>query len=444
MFVQQVPGRPVSESIVENGDLRPERRRQRPAIGGVDLEAPGSEGHLEHLPDPTIVLDHEDPPAASHRHDGTAPRRGPPAAAATAVQAGATPPVGARPPGAVQLARMDASPAGLDGAAIETASRGDRPMLLVFSAAGELFAADRESAAVPRRVFTIGDLAARFRTPDGTAPDLTKPGSWTLAAMESGSLVSVTVQPIERLEAEDGPSLLAVSIWPAGAGPAGEGVEQILASVLAHELRTPLTTIYGGAQLMIDPKVHAATRLEAAASVAREAQHLHRTVEDLLELVRPDPDREVEPTLLQRSIPGIVASERAMRPGVTISMTVPPELPPVMAREDMLAQVIGNLVGHAVAYSPPDRPVVVACSQADAVVELRVTDDGPGRDEDASAAAFDLFHQSARTVADRSGANLSLAVTRRLVERMGGRIWASARATGGEVTMALPVAHETE
>src|SRR5438477_171059 len=131
---------------------------------------------------------------------------------------------------------------------------------------------------------------------------------------------------------------------------------------------------------------------------------------------------------------------RAAGPRASIEVDRPASLPPVMGAEEQVDHVVHNLVDHAVVYSPPGATVRVEARRVGRNVEVHIVDDGPGRDGRAATGAFDLFHTSARSAADPSGANLGLVVTRRLVLAMGGRIWASSDAPGGELAVSLPIA----
>jgi K+-sensing histidine kinase KdpD len=144
--------------------------------------------------------------------------------------------------------------------------------------------------------------------------------------------------------------------------------------------------------------------------------------------------------MLQHIVPRAVASTKATRPRASIEVKLPSSLPPVMAAEEQVDHVVHNLIDHAVVYSPPGGVVRIDARRVGRDVEVHVIDDGPARDEPAALGAFDLFHTSARSAADPSGANLGLVVTRRLVLAMGGRIWASSDSPGGELAFSLPIA----
>ena len=295
-----------------------------------------------------------------------------------------------------------------------------------------------------RPIERLGDLATRFRQPDGMPLDLELPGIRIAVGAngQSGSRVVITTELLGEGDRVPSVPAMVVSVRPFRDEDDPATVHHALGSVLAHELRTPMTTIFGGAQLVSDPRVSETTRNEAARSVEREAQHLNRIIEDLVVLVRSSRDSPpgLEPVMLQHIVPRAVASIKAARPRASIEVSLPSSLPPVMGAEEQVDHVVHNLLDHAVVYSPLGATVRVEARRAGRDVEVHFVDDGPGRNELAAMGAFDLFHTSSRSAADPSGANLGLVVTRRLVLAMGGRIWASSAAPGGELAFSLPIA----
>ena len=295
-----------------------------------------------------------------------------------------------------------------------------------------------------RPIERLGDLATRFRQPDGMPLELEFPGIRIAVGAngQSGSRVVITTELLGEGDRVPSVPAMVVSVRPFRDEDDPATVHHALGSVLAHELRTPMTTIFGGAQLVSDPRVSETTRNEAARSVEREAQHLNRIIEDLVVLVRSSRDSPpgLEPVMLQHIVPRAVASIKAVRPRASIQVSLPSSLPPVMGAEEQVDHVVHNLLDHAVVYSPPGATVRIEARRAGRDVEVHFVDDGPGRNELAAMGAFDLFHTSSRSTADPSGANLGLVVTRRLVLAMGGRIWASSDAPGGDLAFSLPIA----
>jgi signal transduction histidine kinase len=212
-------------------------------------------------------------------------------------------------------------------------------------------------------------------------------------------------------------------------------MREAFASIAAHELRTPVTTIYGGAQLLADVTITEGTRHDVATAIVREADRLYRLVEDLLILARSDQPLVIadEPVLLQRFLPALVANE-ATRSNAPIHLRVADDLAPVAGRQGYIEQVLHHLLQDAVRLSPGRETVSVHARRTGDSVEVVVADSGPTIDVAEGGEFFELFHHSARTGSDASGANLGLFVCRQLVAAMRGRIWARPGARGGMET----------
>jgi len=206
--------------------------------------------------------------------------------------------------------------------------------------------------------------------------------------------------------------------------------------MLSHELRTPITTIYAGAKLLARGDAHLAdeTRFGIFEDIHGEAEHLHRLVEDVVALTRfGEGALEIgsEPVLLQRVLPAVARSEQGRWPGGSFDLSLQPDLPPVAADPTYVEQVVRNLLANAMKYGGPGAHAVIEATENGREVRVRVLDEGPGFPEAEADQLFQLYYRSpthARTV---SGSGIGLFVCSRLIEAMGGRVWASNRPTGG-------------
>jgi two-component system sensor histidine kinase KdpD len=220
--------------------------------------------------------------------------------------------------------------------------------------------------------------------------------------------------------------------------------------VLSHELRTPVTTILGGTKVLRRRgRLSAETRDELYADIEAESERLYRLVEDLLVLARFDermPESvSDEPLLLQRLLPGLVESEGTRWPGHRILLDVPTGLTTVRGDPTYVEQVVRNLLGNACKYSPVGGTVEVRVEATLDEVQVRILDDGPAFPASESVRLFELFYRSPSTVDVAGGAGIGLFVCRRLVEAMGGRVWAYPRPEGGaEFGFALRSFNEEE
>jgi two-component system sensor histidine kinase BaeS len=124
---------------------------------------------------------------------------------------------------------------------------------------------------------------------------------------------------------------------------------------------------------------------------------------------------------------------------VRLEVTAPPE--PVELDQDRVAQVLRNLIGNALKFSPPASPVFVRAGTRDEEVRLSVADQGIGIRPEHLPHVFDRFHQAGAVLTRQAeGAGLGLYITKRLVEAMGGRIEvASSPGLGSTFDVRLPV-----
>ena len=300
-------------------------------------------------------------------------------------------------------------------------------------AAAELF-----GGVVPR---TYTELVAQLDDPDRVAPG---PGS-------RAGPVDLRVRGVDDQE-----RWVELSTFPVG-GPESEsarGVETIVLlrdvtvirrrqvvrdaflGVLSHELRTPITTIYAASKVLARPssKLADETRREMFEDIRMEAERLHRLVEDVIALTRfGDEGGDVgdEPVLLQRILPGVVASETARWPAATFELEVPVGLPTVIADPTYVEQVVRNMLSNAAKYGGGGVTIDVAAEATDDEVTVRIVDDGPGFPAEEADRLFERFFRSPTTAGRASGAGIGLFVCARLIHAMGGRIWAAPRPAGG-------------
>jgi PAS domain S-box-containing protein len=216
---------------------------------------------------------------------------------------------------------------------------------------------------------------------------------------------------------------------------AGEFREAFI-DVISHELRTPITTILGLTQILARPgrADDATSRNALLEDVRAESERLHRLVEDLLVLSRVERGRldpDLEPLEPRRLLEGIARHEALDLPSVRIATQLEADLPIVAGEATYVEQIMRNLLGNSAKYAPAGTNVIVSARRSGGVVEVRVTDDGPGIPERSVQRAFELFYRDPDSAKSVSGSGIGLFVCSSLVEAMGGRIWANRRPEGG-------------
>jgi len=209
---------------------------------------------------------------------------------------------------------------------------------------------------------------------------------------------------------------------------------------VAHELRTPLSVIQGNLEGMLDRVLP--MNFEQVASVHEETLLLGRLVADLrllslakarqLELERAETD-------LNDLIRRVVERMRpvAQRKGVILEASLPPSLPTVSVDAGRINQVLDNLVGNAMRYTPAGGRVSIETSlvsgrigagqhaKAEQQLLTTVTDTGTGIDPEDQPHVFDRFYRADKSRTRASGGSgLGLAIVKHLVEAHGGQVWA--------------------
>jgi signal transduction histidine kinase len=116
---------------------------------------------------------------------------------------------------------------------------------------------------------------------------------------------------------------------------------------------------------------------------------------------------------------------------VQFDARIPAGLPTVIGDRTYVEQVLRNLLSNAAKYGGAGSTVEVIVEPDGGELAVRVLDDGPGIDPVEAGRLFELFYRSPSTAVTIAGAGIGLFVCARLVDAMGGRIWARPRPTGG-------------
>ena len=216
-------------------------------------------------------------------------------------------------------------------------------------------------------------------------------------------------------------------------------------SMVAHELRTPLTAIKANTEALLDNLDNPeAPRQRFLGIVGEECDRLTRLVGDILELSRLEAGQrplrlsrlDLE-KLIRETVEGLQPAARPQ--GISFRVEVEPSLAPE-ADPDLLRQLLINLAGNAVKYSPPGGTIRIEARRLGEEWTASVEDQGPGIHSDDLPHVFERFFR-ARHAGDRAieGTGLGLAIGRGIVELHGGRIGVqSMQPTGTRFHFTLP------
>lgn len=225
-------------------------------------------------------------------------------------------------------------------------------------------------------------------------------------------------------------------------------------SNVSHELRTPLTAVEGLSDNMLDGLTGPLNdkQVRYITGIKESAERLARLIDDLLDLAIIESGRlELKPTSFSvvSLIDEVTDTLRPVAEEKSIHLETDPQDPnlTIWADRDKVIQVMTNLIGNAVKFTPVAGTVKIAVENDGARwVQVSVADTGPGIEPEAADRIFEEFYQSSQRNGDKSkGVGLGLAISKKLVEMHGGKIWVrSAMGTGSTFFFTMPGRHPIE
>ena len=215
---------------------------------------------------------------------------------------------------------------------------------------------------------------------------------------------------------------------------------------MSHELRTPLNAIIGFSQVLREGMFGDVNekQTEYLEDILSSGNHLLSLINDVLDLSKVEAGQvelEIASFSLQDALErGVVmVRERATGDGVQVLLAADPEVDVVEGDERRIRQVIFNLLSNAVKFTPVGGVVDVRAMRINGEVRVSVADTGPGIAAEDHERIFEEFQQTAAGVEQREGTGLGLALSKRLVELHGGRIWVDSEpGHGSTFVFALP------
>jgi two-component system sensor histidine kinase KdpD len=211
-----------------------------------------------------------------------------------------------------------------------------------------------------------------------------------------------------------------------------------LLAAVSHDLRTPLASAIAAVASLRSSEVAFSEhdKQELLATAAESLDRLARLVNNLLDMSRLQAGALGVTTAaiwLEDAVP--TALDELGTAGRTVRVRIPDDLSAASGDPGLLQRVLVNVIGNALRFSPPDRPPMVTASEHGDQVELRVIDHGPGVPEDQRDEMF-LPFQRRGDRDNESGIGLGLALSRGLIEAMGGTLTPETT-PGGGLTMVL-------
>jgi len=214
-----------------------------------------------------------------------------------------------------------------------------------------------------------------------------------------------------------------------------EAMRRQLIGDVSHELRTPLTAIKGSMEGLMDGVLPATD--ETYQQIHAEADRLNRLVDDLQELSRVEArayELDVQPVdvaFLVRTVARRLAPQAESK-RISLDLELAPDLPRVLADEDRALQVLTNLTGNALQYTPENGKVTISAKRMNHEVQVSIHDTGIGIPPEHLSHIFDRFYRVDKSRSRRAGggSGIGLTIARALIEAHGGRIWAKSAGEG--------------
>jgi signal transduction histidine kinase len=208
---------------------------------------------------------------------------------------------------------------------------------------------------------------------------------------------------------------------------AGRAIDELKSSFVAavsHELRTPLALISGYSQSLLELDLDETARRRFTERIDNTANRMRGLIDQLLGVATLESDRlavDLRQISLQSLLKATIDEAAEMPGSLAVSLSVPPDLPPVYADPILIGQVVANLIDNARKYGTPGSTVTIRVRRAEDQAVVTVDNDGPEIAPEERESVFERFYRGrdARS-SGTPGIGLGLYLSRRFVEAHGG------------------------
>ncbi|MCL4270368.1 MAG: PAS domain-containing protein [Anaerolineales bacterium] len=215
---------------------------------------------------------------------------------------------------------------------------------------------------------------------------------------------------------------------------------------VSHDLRSPLTSVFGYMELIERTGPLNESQIEFMRRLQGSVQHMTNLVNELLDLGRLeagfDTRRElVQPENVLRYTLDVFDSQ-IKKKKLTLETNVTGEVRPIRANPIRIRQMLDNLVGNAIKYTPEGGRVRVSMSMQENQIVIRVEDTGPGIPPDEQSRVFEKFYRASTRPQGVEGTGLGLAIVKSVADSHQGRVWVESKVGEGSAFVVLLPSHE--
>lgn len=221
-----------------------------------------------------------------------------------------------------------------------------------------------------------------------------------------------------------------------------------LLRAISHDIRTPLAGIMGTSEMLMDKTVDNEALHTLAKDINKDAEWLHRFVENILNLTKLQDGKLVNKQLeaVEEVIGASLMQMEKRIPGRNISIEMPENVVMVPMDASLISQVLINLLDNAIKHTDVDGEISIIVNTSDGFVNVTVADRGTGISKIDLPRIFQIFYTTSNKSPDsKRGVGLGLAICQSIIEAHDGKIYAENREGGGAAfTFKLPIGGEED